>query len=267
MTFHFGQLIAHLVQDAQRARRLDRRQRHGQQQGLGARLLVHRREAGDRDDRGRRAEDAVHAVRRHDPDRDEGRPTAHESSARSSRRSRRWRAVRRPRMRASELPRHALKFATVWLLLGAVVFVGFQWRQREAQQATLHASRAASIEIRRGADGHYHWPGTLNGQRGRLPGRHRRHRRRDPGRAGRASSACAAKAGALEHRRRRASTGQRRARRPRARGRRARRAAAHGRAAARWTRRCSAWTCSAGCAGSSATARCASTSARRLGPR
>ena len=41
------------VQDAQRARRLDRRQRHGQQQGLGARLLVHRREAGDRDDRGR----------------------------------------------------------------------------------------------------------------------------------------------------------------------------------------------------------------------
>ena len=37
MTFHFGQLIAHLREDAQRARRLDRRQRHRQQQGLGAR--------------------------------------------------------------------------------------------------------------------------------------------------------------------------------------------------------------------------------------
>ena len=39
MTFHFGQLIAHIAQDAQRARRQHRRQRHGQQQGLVARLL------------------------------------------------------------------------------------------------------------------------------------------------------------------------------------------------------------------------------------
>ena len=46
------------------------------------------------------------------------------------------------------------------------------------------APRAASIEIRRGADGHYHWPGKLNGRAGRVPGRHRRQRRRDPGRAG-----------------------------------------------------------------------------------
>ena len=55
MTFHFGQLIAHLCK-TRNARRLDRRQRHGQQQGLGARLLLHRREARDRDDRGRRAD-------------------------------------------------------------------------------------------------------------------------------------------------------------------------------------------------------------------
>ena len=74
MTFHFGQLIAHICKTRNCARRLDRRQRHGQQQGLGARLLLHRREAGDRDDRGRQPADAVHAVRRHHPDRDEGRP-------------------------------------------------------------------------------------------------------------------------------------------------------------------------------------------------
>ncbi|MGZ5156579.1 MAG: retropepsin-like aspartic protease family protein [Caldimonas sp.] len=61
-----------------------------------------------------------------------------------------------------ELPR-TLKFATVWLLLGAIVFVGFEWRQHEAQKASFTAAGKV-IEIRRGDDGHYHWPGTLNGR-------------------------------------------------------------------------------------------------------
>jgi aspartyl protease family protein len=63
---------------------------------------------------------------------------------------------------SDDLPR-TLKFATVWLVLGAIVFVGYQWRQREALKATF-TTAGGVIEIRRGGDGHYHWPGTLNGQ-------------------------------------------------------------------------------------------------------
>jgi aspartyl protease family protein len=62
----------------------------------------------------------------------------------------------------NELPR-GLKFATVWLLLGTLVFLGFQWREREAKRATFSAEGGV-IEIRRAADGHYHWAGRLNGR-------------------------------------------------------------------------------------------------------
>jgi aspartyl protease family protein len=61
-----------------------------------------------------------------------------------------------------ELPR-SLKFATVWLLLGTVVFLGLQWQQREARKATFSAVGDV-IEIRRADDGHYHWAGKLNGR-------------------------------------------------------------------------------------------------------
>jgi len=63
---------------------------------------------------------------------------------------------------SNDLPR-TLKFATIWLVLGAIVFVAFQWRQHEAQKSTFTAS-GGIVEIRRSADGHYHWPGTLNGE-------------------------------------------------------------------------------------------------------
>ena len=63
---------------------------------------------------------------------------------------------------SDELPR-TLKFATVWLLLGAIVFVGFEWRQHEARK-TVFSAKGDVIEIRRSDDGHYHWPGTLNGR-------------------------------------------------------------------------------------------------------
>ena len=61
----------------------------------------------------------------------------------------------------SELPR-TLKIATVWLLLGVLLFLGVQGWQRQ-QQATQFSAAGGVIEIRRGADGHYHWPGTING--------------------------------------------------------------------------------------------------------
>jgi aspartyl protease family protein len=63
---------------------------------------------------------------------------------------------------SAELPQ-SLKFATVWLLLGALVFVAWQWREHEALQASFTTSADGVVEIRRGDDGHYHWRGRLNG--------------------------------------------------------------------------------------------------------
>jgi len=63
---------------------------------------------------------------------------------------------------SNELPR-TFKVVTIWLLLGVLVFVGIQWFQREQQQMRFRAEGDV-IEIRRGPDGHYHWPGTINGR-------------------------------------------------------------------------------------------------------
>ncbi|MBA3598195.1 MAG: retroviral-like aspartic protease family protein [Methylibium sp.] len=62
----------------------------------------------------------------------------------------------------NEFPR-TLKIATVWLLLGVVVFLGFSTFQAQQQKARFSIDGSA-IEIERGPDGHYHWPGTLNGR-------------------------------------------------------------------------------------------------------
>lgn len=58
------------------------------------------------------------------------------------------------------MPR-TLKVVTVWLLAGLLVFLGVQWWQHRAMQARFTAG-ADVIEIRRGPDGHYHWPGRVN---------------------------------------------------------------------------------------------------------
>ncbi len=65
--------------------------------------------------------------------------------------------------RAGEMPR-TLKLATVWLLLGAAVFIAVQAWQSQQQRArfTVDAVNGA-IVLQRAADGHFHWPGTLNG--------------------------------------------------------------------------------------------------------
>ena len=62
---------------------------------------------------------------------------------------------------SSEFP-HTLKIATVWLLVGLVVFLGFQMFERQ-QHETRFSAKGEVIEIRRGPDGHYHWPGSING--------------------------------------------------------------------------------------------------------
>lgn len=58
---------------------------------------------------------------------------------------------------------HTLKIATVWLVLGAVIFLGFRYAEHERQRSSFTVTKTGVIEIRRGPDGHYHWPGTING--------------------------------------------------------------------------------------------------------
>lgn len=53
-----------------------------------------------------------------------------------------------------------LKHTTVWLLLGVGLFLGVQaWQQQ--QQASQFTVDGRTMEIRRSADGHYHWPGRI----------------------------------------------------------------------------------------------------------
>jgi aspartyl protease family protein len=56
-----------------------------------------------------------------------------------------------------------LKHTTVWLVLAVAVFMGVQlWLSREA--ATRFSVDGGSVEIRRSADGHYHWRGRIEGR-------------------------------------------------------------------------------------------------------
>ena len=52
---------------------------------------------------------------------------------------------------------------TLWLLLGLAMFLGIQWWMHQQQQ-TRFRSEGGVIEIARGPDGHYHWPGRINGR-------------------------------------------------------------------------------------------------------
>jgi aspartyl protease family protein len=61
------------------------------------------------------------------------------------------------------MPR-TLKVATVWLVVGLLLFLAVQWWQR-TQTAARFTSDGRTIELRRGPDGHYHWPGRINGRR------------------------------------------------------------------------------------------------------
>ncbi len=60
-----------------------------------------------------------------------------------------------------ELP-HTLKIATVWLVAGTLLFLAVQAFDRQQQATRFHAAGDV-IEIRRARDGHYHWPGTIDG--------------------------------------------------------------------------------------------------------
>lgn len=62
----------------------------------------------------------------------------------------------------SDLPR-TLKHATVWLLLATGVFLGVQAWQAQQQRSRVTLHDGGVVELRRAADGHFHWPGRING--------------------------------------------------------------------------------------------------------
>ncbi|MCV2368014.1 retropepsin-like aspartic protease family protein [Roseateles oligotrophus] len=60
-----------------------------------------------------------------------------------------------------ELPQ-GLKLLTIWLLILLVVFMGFKaWEHQRAQ--SLVSIDGGAIVLKRGPDGHFHWPGEVNG--------------------------------------------------------------------------------------------------------
>jgi aspartyl protease family protein len=61
----------------------------------------------------------------------------------------------------NELPR-SLKVVTVWLLVGVALFLLVQTLLSQQQRMRFEAS-GSEVVIRRGPDGHYHWPATVNG--------------------------------------------------------------------------------------------------------
>ena len=61
----------------------------------------------------------------------------------------------------TEFPR-TLKHITLWLLLGTGVFLAVQTWQAQQRQS-LFSAEGGVIELRRASDGHFHWPGQVNG--------------------------------------------------------------------------------------------------------
>ena len=61
----------------------------------------------------------------------------------------------------TEFPR-TLKHITLWLLLGTGVFLAVQAWQAQQRQS-LFSTEGGVIELRRARDGHFHWPGQVNG--------------------------------------------------------------------------------------------------------
>lgn len=61
-----------------------------------------------------------------------------------------------------------LKYVTVWLVLGTLVFLGYRWYEVQQQReriSFLHGNTgSAALHIKRAADSHYYLPLQINGQ-------------------------------------------------------------------------------------------------------
>jgi aspartyl protease family protein len=58
----------------------------------------------------------------------------------------------------------SLKLTTVWLLIGTALFLAVQAMQQQAERSRFSFDAASGrIELKRAPDGHFHWPGRVNG--------------------------------------------------------------------------------------------------------
>lgn len=62
-----------------------------------------------------------------------------------------------------ELPR-TLKVVTVWLLVATALFLAVQAWLAAQQRARFQVGDMGAVELRRAPDGHFHWPGRVNGR-------------------------------------------------------------------------------------------------------
>jgi aspartyl protease family protein len=62
-----------------------------------------------------------------------------------------------------ELP-SGLKITTIWLLVGGALFLAVQAWTAQAKRANFVVDLAqGAVELKRERDGHFHWPGRVNG--------------------------------------------------------------------------------------------------------
>lgn len=58
----------------------------------------------------------------------------------------------------------SLKLTTIWLLIGTALFLAVQAMQHQAERSRFSFDAAnGRIELKRAPDGHFHWPGRVNG--------------------------------------------------------------------------------------------------------
>ena len=62
----------------------------------------------------------------------------------------------------SELPR-TFKIVTVWLLVATALFLGVQAWLAQQSRARVQSTGMQTVELRRGPDGHFHWPARIDG--------------------------------------------------------------------------------------------------------
>lgn len=62
-----------------------------------------------------------------------------------------------------EMPR-TLKVVTVWLLLGTALFLAVQAWLAQRDRTRFESDGMGTVTLRRSADGHFHWPGQVNGR-------------------------------------------------------------------------------------------------------
>ncbi len=68
------------------------------------------------------------------------------------------------RSTSSLVIRGAFGIVVFWLLLAAALYAGFShWESTQKAKRVAYATAAGELVIPRGADGHFHLPGTVNG--------------------------------------------------------------------------------------------------------